>query len=153
MSRILLDTNAAIDIVFPREPDRRASIIGALGMLDAKKDELLLPSLCLKDLSWFLECSRACKERWPNRDERLLRAAQAREFLLAHATIVAIDELVCKRAHANTTERDYDDALVAECAVTSGADVILSSDAKAFVASQVPKMTPHELLVHLSLGA
>ncbi|MBR3317048.1 MAG: PIN domain-containing protein [Atopobiaceae bacterium] len=151
MSRILLDTNAAIDLVFPREQERREAMIAILCELSEERDELLLPSLCLKDVSYVLENSAAAKRRWAERADRMALSSRARSYLLAHCTIVAVDDLVCRRAHRNHTEPDFNDALVAECAVIAHADVILSSDRRAFNASLVPKMSPQEFARHLAV--
>lgn len=151
MSRILLDTNAALDLVFPREPERKEAMLAIVTSLRENRDKLLLPSLSLKDVSYLIECSKPAKSRWPQREEREHMAAEARSFLLDHCSVVAIDDLVCRRAHRNQMEPNYDDALIAECAVTSGADAIISSDRLAFNAAAIPKFTPQEFAKHLML--
>ena len=150
MTRALLDTNALIDLVINRYPDRHRAMIEICSLMEEETgDCLIAPTLSIKDLSYFIESSKHAQEAIPNRKERMSRSALARTFILDNCVIAPIDERVARMAHANESEPDYDDALIAECARANDADVILSSDNRAFRESYIPKMSPQELVRHL----
>ncbi|MCH3944130.1 MAG: PIN domain-containing protein [Atopobiaceae bacterium] len=149
MSRILLDTNALIDMVFLRDADRHRAMEEVISLCREGGDEVLLPALALEDASYVLENSPSAKAAVPDAALRRRIAREARGFALRLCTICCIDDAVCRAAHENTGEQDFDDALVAECARFSKADVIVSSDARAFVHSAVPKVTPRECVEFL----
>lgn len=142
MSRVLLDTNAAIDLVFARDKSRSQAMVSIMTLMRETEDVVLLPSLSIKDISYFIECNKDVKALIPSRSERLDLARQARELLFSTCTICGIDEDIARKAHQNLSEPDYDDALVAECALAYDAEVIISSDAEAFERSIVPKASP-----------
>ncbi len=150
MTRALLDTNALIDLTIARTPQNHSSLMRALER-GGSEDEYLVPTLALKDLSYYIENNRQIREVIPSRKERIAIAAQARSILFDQCTICAVDEAVARKAHADLNEQDYDDALIAACAELSGADVIISSDKKAFQDSTVPSMTPVEFELYLRL--
>lgn len=142
VSRVLLDTNALMDLAVMRDADRHASMSRIIERLAVEGDRPLIPSLALKDVSYLLESGRIMREAIPDAHVRRSAARAFRARVLEECEICAIDELVCRRAQANADEPDYDDALVAECALANGADVIVSSDRAAFNGAVVPKMSP-----------
>ncbi len=106
------------------------------------KDELLVTSLTLKDASYLFENGASFKRVAPDRQFRSEQARRIRELAFATCTICGIDEDIARKAHQNLSEPDYDDALVAECALAYDAEVIISSDKEAFERSIVPKASP-----------
>lgn len=152
MFRILLDNRAAIDLFLPRDHATRMAMAELLHLLDARKDELLLAATSLCEVSRYVECSVYAVDRWRTTKERVERSARAREFLLEHVTVVPVDELVCRRAQTVGVVRDFENVLVAECAVTCGADVVLSGDADAAPPyATVPWLSVGELTAHLKV--
>ena len=150
MTRILFDTNVAIDLVIARVPKTHESILQLLGLC-GNDDVLMLSTLSLKDLSFYLENNRQIREVIPSKRDRARMAHEARGCILGQFAICAIDEAIVRAAHDNTAEPDFDDALVAECAKAYRADVIVSSDKEAFIDSAVPKMTPAECVRFLKV--
>lgn len=145
MTRLFLDTNALLDLVLDRAPGG-AAMQGLVTMARAGYCTLLTPSLALKDLSYIITESPTAKEAMPSRRERMEAAAAARELVFETCEVCSVDEMVCRRAHANDEEPDYDNALVAECAVANGASAIVSRDRKAFKAMEIPKLSPDQAL-------
>ena len=151
MSRILLDTNALVDLCVNRVPKRHAAMMEMLALLDSPDDAVLVPAPSLKDATYIIENSAPFKQVVPERAERMGLARRMRDAVFMQCEVVAVDAAVARRAHRNRDEKDYDDALVAECALASGADVIISSDKSAFENARVPKATPEEFAAHLRL--
>lgn len=143
--RLFLDTNVLTDLIMMRKPWAEA----AMGLIDASQRgacELLVSALALKDASYIVEESKYAKERIPDRDKRRKIACKGRELMLSTCEICTINEVVCRRAQANHEEPDYDDALIAECALVNGADVLVSRDKKAFNNLEIPKLSPVDAL-------
>lgn len=144
MTKYLLDTNALIDMVILRDVTRHLAMEEIVSACHDKDDEILVPSLCLKDASYVLENSPTIKAAVPSQQERREISNMMREFVLRECTICAIDLTTCLAAQANDDESDYDDALVAESARLAKADYIISSDSHAFGKSVVPRLSPKE---------
>ena len=71
-------------------------------------------------------------------------------MLLRQCDVQAVDYAVCAAAHANSDEQDYDEAVIAACALAASADVLLSSGAAAFERSAARKMSPEAFAEHLA---
>ncbi|MEY8437773.1 PIN domain-containing protein [Atopobiaceae bacterium 24-176] len=141
----MLDTNVLTDLIMMREPWAEA----AMGLIDASQRracELLVSALALKDASYIVEESKYAKRRIPDRSKRREIAFKGRELMLSTCEICNINEIICRRANANRNEPDYDDALVAECALVNGANAIVSRDKRAFNELEIPKLSPIDAL-------
>lgn len=98
----------------------------------------------ITDATFVIEGGRQFREVIPERRLRVQLASNLRRIAFHYLTICPTTERVLRMAHRNETERDFDDALVAECALESGADVIVSSDRRAFASSEVPGVSPED---------
>lgn len=152
MCRILLDTNALIDLCVARMPATHEAMLAVIDTCFEGDDELLVSPISLADASYIIECGRQFKEALPERSQRQRLAAYVRDTAFSYCTICAIDEQVALAAHRNASEDDFDDALIAECASAYDADVIISSDRRAFRTAKVPSLTPDEYLARMSKG-
>jgi predicted nucleic acid-binding protein len=144
MRKILLDTNALLDLILPRDVERHAAMRAVVAACREGETELMLSALSLKDASYVIENSAAMKAAFPQAQDRRERSRYARDVAFTLCTIVAVDEEACRCAHRNTSEEDYDDALIAACAVAAKADMVVTSDARAFNSADVPflKLSP-----------
>lgn len=149
MGRLMLDTNALIDLFIARVPETHAAMEQIVMHSAEEEDEVLISSLSLKDASYIIENSRSFKDVIPDRRIRSQMARKLREIAFDTCTICGIDEAIARKAHLSVAEDDFDDALIAECALAYDADAIISSDALAFTSSLVPKMSPQEYAVLL----
>ena len=152
MRRILLDTNALIDLCVARIPSVHEAMFAIIDTCSEGDDELLVSPISLADASYIIEGGRQFKEALPERSQRQRLAAYVRDTAFSYCTICTIDEQVAMAAHQNSDEEDFDDALIAECAAAYKADVIISSDRKAFRSSKVPSWTPEEYALGLREG-
>lgn len=146
MSRLFLDTNALLDLCFARLPLVHEAMMGIVDASKGGANELLVSTHSLADATYVVENSQLFKDVMPERRERRSAAALMRSMAFSAFEVCGIDERIAQAAHYNLQQPDYDDALIAECAAMSEADVIISSDAKAFRVSRVPSMTPSECL-------
>ena len=144
MSRLMLDTNALIDLAIVRDPAVHAAMEAIIGHCVEGEDELLVPVLALKDASYAVENGASFKQVLPHPAQRRALAERIRALAFSFCRVCAVDEAIARKAHRNSTEDDFDDALVAECALAYDADLIISSDRSAFTASIVPKRSPQE---------
>ncbi len=143
--KLFLDTNALLDLVLDRTFGGEA-MRGLVSAAHAGNCTLTTASLSLKDLSYVIVESPMAKTLMPSRPQRAKAAADARELVFDTCEICDVDELICRRAHANHEEPDYDGALIAECALVNGADVLVSRDKKAFNWLEIPKLSPVDAL-------
>lgn len=144
MSRFYLDTNALIDLYIARAPGRHEAMLQLVEGCRGGRGELLVGANSVLDASYVIEDGRQFREVIPERRLRQQLASNLRRIAFHYLTICPIDERVLRAAHHNKTEPDFDDALVAECAREAGADIIVSSDQRAFRNSAVPGATPEE---------
>lgn len=142
--RILLDTNALLDLFTNRIPERSASMRTIMDCLSEREDQTIVCGTSLADASYVIENNKAFKAAFPNAKRRSGLASWMRQEILDTCEIAAVDGLICSRAQQNSTEPDYDDAIVAECALINKCDCIVSSDKTAFNDSVVPKLSPSQ---------
>lgn len=144
MVRFLLDTNALLDLVFCRYEDRHKAMLTAVRACTEDEHELFVPPHALNDMTYILENNAGMKAAMPSREERRACAAFVRETVFKFCELSPLDERVCWEAHRDRQEPDYEDALVAACARACEADAIVSSDARAFNAGPIRKLSPAE---------
>ncbi|MCL2593994.1 MAG: PIN domain-containing protein [Promicromonosporaceae bacterium] len=136
MVSVLLDTNVVIDYLAENRPGHgdavalvRVLVLGGIG--------LHIAATSLKDVYYIV-----------TRTHGEVLARQAISCLSADMTVIAIDAELCARALASN-EPDFEDGLIRECAIASGAQWIVTRDVKAFLHSPVPTITPRQLLDRL----
>lgn len=144
LTRFFLDTNALIDLYVMRDPGRHEAMIELVEACRGGHGELIVGATSITDATYVIEGGSQFREVIPERRLRVQLASNLRRIAFHYLTICPVNERVLKAAHRNRTERDFDDALVAECAREAGADVIVTSDREAFVRSEVPGATPRE---------
>ncbi len=144
MVRILLDTNAILDLVFGRYAERHKAMLNAVRGCEEGTHELYVAAHSLCDMTYVLENNAGMKLAIPNKAEQRACAQYARETVFRFCEVCPIDERVCWDAHRDRDEPDFEDALVMACARACGAEVIVSSDSRAFNGGIPRKLSPQE---------
>lgn len=144
----MLDTDAVLDLVFNRYEQRHADMLAGVGRCDEGTHELLVCAHSLVDMTYILENNAGMKAAIPDRSRRTECARFARETVFKFCTICAIDGKVCQEAHDDKLEPDFEDALVSACARMYKADVIVTSDERAFRASGLRVLRPAEFATY-----
>lgn len=131
---ILLDTNVVLDVIQRREPHYRASA-AVMDRVIRRKVAGALPAHAITTIHFIIT-------RHQNRNI----AAQAIQWLLKHFTVASVGKTELLRAQALGWS-DFEDAVVAAAAESSGCDTILSRNVRDFNGSPVPAVTPEEYLL------
>lgn len=133
--KVLLDTNVIMDALQERAPfDLEAKEI----LLRAQGGEFscCLTANALTDIFYLYTKARGMEQ-----------ARNAIIFLLSKYTIVSVTHEDCKGAMSLNIE-DFEDALVAYCAKTAGADYIVTRDEEFLLGdSPVKTISPKEFLL------
>ena len=133
--RILVDTNILLDYILDREPYGEA----ARCVVKACKDGTIKGCIAAHSISnmfFILRKVYAPEER------RLLLKSLCTLF-----EVESIDKRKIERALLNKEFSDLEDCLQMECALSFGADYIVSRNPKDFQNSKVPCIDPKELVV------
>ena len=133
MSKVLFDTNIWVDIVLDR-PQFASASKGAIMACLEDSDDALVAATSLKDIFYFAAKSAGAAAGY-----------RAIELILSIAKLAQVDEIVCTRA-LDLEQPDYEDGIVAACALAEQADVIVSRDGTAFNDLGVAKYTPDAYL-------
>ena len=144
MVKIMLDTNAVLDLVFNRYPDRHASMLGAISRCKEGTHELLVCAHSLMDMTYILENNAGMKAAMPNKSDRKACARSARETAFKFCKVCSVDDQTCRSAHGDEGEDAFGDAVVKACARAHEAHAIVTSDRRAFVSNDILKLTPAE---------
>ena len=130
---VLIDTNVFIDYVGRQKPffgpAERVIAAGYFG--DAK---LWLPAQSVKDAHYVLE-----------RYTKSVHVQRAIRRALDVVTLVSLSASETEKALSLEWD-DYEDCLIALCALRANADYIVSRDKKGFARSMVPVLAPDEWL-------
>lgn len=133
---ILLDTNVVLDVIQRREPHYRASA-AVVDHVIRHKVAGALPAHSITTVHFIVN-------RYQNREV----ATQAIEWLLSRFTVASVGRPELLRAQA-LSWADFEDAVVAAAAESSGCDAILSRNVRDFNGSPVSAMTPEEYLLSI----
>ena len=133
MSKVLVDTNVWVDVVLNRPQFVEASKGAIMACLE-DDDEMLVAATSLKDVFYFASKSAGADSGY-----------RAVELILDIATPAQIDAIVCKNALA-LEKPDYEDGIVAACALAEEVDVIITRDERAFNDLGIAKRSPREFL-------
>ncbi|SHF70690.1 Predicted nucleic acid-binding protein, contains PIN domain [Modicisalibacter ilicicola DSM 19980] len=133
---ILLDTNVVLDVIQRREPHYQASA-AVMDRIIRNKITGALSAHAITTVYFIIA-------RHQNRDV----AAQAIQWLLKHFTVASVGRPELLRAQALGWP-DFEDAVVAAAAESSGCDTILSRNVRDFNGSPIPAVTPEEYLLGL----
>ena len=133
--RILVDTNILLDYILDREPYGEA----ARCVVKACKDGTIKGCIAAHSISNMFFILR--KVYAPEERRILLKS------LCTLFEVESIDKRKIERALLNKEFSDFEDCLQMECALSFGADYIVSRNPKDFQNSKVPCIDPKELVV------
>ena len=136
MRKVMIDTNVWVDVVLNR-PQFAAESKGAIMACLEEGDEPLIAATSLKDVFFFAAKSAGADAGY-----------RAVELILNIATPAQVDGDVCKNA-LPLEQPDYEDGIVAACALAEGADAIVTRDESAFNELSIPKYSPAEFTTAL----
>lgn len=132
--RVIFDTNVVLDVLQNREPfvDCSAKL---LKLSEAEKIRGAITANTATDIYYILNKHL--------RDKSLVSAR-----LQSLLSIVSLTDVLAKDVrHALMLDMpDFEDALLAECALRTKATCIVTRDEKGFLDSSVPAMTPENFL-------
>lgn len=140
MNSVLVDTNVWVDIVLKR-PDFFEESFGSVMACIDDGARVLVAGTSVKDVFYWAEKSAGSAAGY-----------RALNMLFDIADVATVDDPVCKRA-LSLEKPDYEDGIIAACALAEHADAIVSRDKAAFEDAAVPKYTPREFIAHLGYEA
>ncbi|NLE11827.1 MAG: PIN domain-containing protein [Actinobacteria bacterium] len=134
--KVLLDTNVVLDQLLAREP-HVGPAEQVMSLVDTGRLEGLVCSTTVTTIHYLAF--------------KAVGAVAAREYL---RTLLAIFDVACvdRDALRNALDSgfaDFEDAVLHEAALGSGAAAIVTRDTKGFAASELPVFSPVELLAAL----
>ena len=133
MNKVMIDTNIWVDIVL----DRPQFVMESKGVVMAcieENVEMLVAATSIKDVFYFASKSAGADAGY-----------RAIELILEIATLAQVDAIVCKSA-LSLERPDYEDGIVAACAIAEDANAIITRDEKSFNELAIQKFTPGEYL-------
>ena len=136
MRKVLIDTNIWVDIALKRQQ----FVDNALGAVMACMEddiEMVTAATSLKDVFYFAEQSTDAETGY-----------YAIDSIMRLSSPAPVDALVCEKAR-NLERPDFEDGIVAACAVVEQVDAIVSRDEEAFNDLEIPKYSPAQLIRHL----
>jgi len=137
MSRVLIDTNVALDLLARREPFYpHAAKIFSLG--DTGRISLFVSSLTIVNTNYVLT--------------KLNGANSAREIIRRFRVLVdvlSLSDKVIDLALNDLSFKDFEDAVQYYSAIESNVNIIVTRDQKGFVSSRISVMSPYEYLTSL----
>lgn len=131
---ILLDTNIVLDVIQRREPHYQASA-AVIDKIVRKKVSGALSAHAITTIHFIV-----------NRYQSRKVAAQTIEWLLSRFSVASVGKPELLRAQALGWP-DFEDAVVAAAAESSGCDAIVTRNVHDFNGSSVSAMTPEEYLL------
>ena len=131
--RLVVDLNVVLDVVQRREP-HYAAAAAVLSRIVERKFDGVLPSHALPTLHYIVD-------RFAGRG----KAGELVDWLLQHFEVAEAGKTEFVQAR-NLGFADFEDAVVAACALRARCDLILTRNIADFDGSPVPAMTPEEFL-------
>lgn len=136
MNKVLVDTNVWTDVILKR-PQFYDESFGALMACVESNIVLTIPATSLKDVFYFAVKSADS-----------VAGYRAVELIMDVAELAPVDSITCTQA-LDLEGPDYEDGIVAACAIIEHVDAIITRDEKAFASLDVDKYSPAELLNEL----
>ncbi|MEE5991762.1 MAG: PIN domain-containing protein [Oscillospiraceae bacterium] len=138
--KVLIDTNILLDYLTQREPYFQ----DVLQVVTACKGDLqgCIAAHSVSNIFYIL------RHDIPEQERRKLLIAMCQMF-----DVIGIDQQKLLSALHNQNFKDMEDCLQMECAVSFGADYIVTRNVKDFVKSSIPVVTPEEFVLILKKGA
>ena len=130
--KAVFDTNIIVDLLAIRQPFYDAAF-SALTACDGVYTKSCITSNTVTDIAYILHRYGQSKEQ--------IKDSLVKLFSIVE--IFAVDSSDCKRALSSPIA-DFEDAVLAECALRNGADYIITRNQKDYVSSVVPVMSPIE---------
>ncbi|MDZ7841673.1 MAG: PIN domain-containing protein [Gammaproteobacteria bacterium] len=136
---ILLDLNVLLDVVQKREPHYAASA-GVIELAVCGDAQAALPVHAITTVHYIV---------W--RYQGGGKANEVVDWLLRYFEVATVGHAQLSRARAlNWT--DFEDAVVAAAAESSGCQAVITRNVKDFAHSPVPAMTPEEYLLSIDVN-
>ena len=134
--KIMIDTNIFIDVMLDRETlaDSSAKI---LTMCESGNIQGFASASCITDIFYIVRKFSHSTEK----------AYEAIGKVLEIVKICAVTEKEIFRAY-NRHSKDFEDCLLSECALSAGADYIVTRNIKDFTESEVTALTPEDFLIN-----
>lgn len=133
---ILLDTNIVLDVIQKRQPHYQASAT-VLDRVVRRQINAVLPAHALTTIHFIV-----------NRYQDQATASKVMGWLLDWFNVAAIGKAELMRAHVLGWS-DFEDAVVAAAAESSGCEVVVTRNVRDFRNSPIPAVTPEEYLSDL----
>lgn len=140
MRKVLIDTNIWVDIALKR-PAFYDNSAGAVMACLAEDMEIAIVATSLKDVFYFAEQSRDADAGY-----------RAIEAIMRIAALAPVDSLVCEKA-LELEQPDYEDGIVAACALIEQVDAIVTRDEQAFTKLDIAKYSPSQFIEHVGYKA
>ena len=132
--KILIDTNVIIDFALTRQPFAQDAE-NILLLCKDKKSDGFMAAHSVVNFFYILRKQMSFEER-----KEFLKSVS--EFI----EIIGIDKYKIQNALNDKFFIDFEDCLQAECALSCGADYIVTRNIKDFVNSSVPAILPEDFL-------
>lgn len=133
---ILIDLNVILDVVQRREPHFRTSSAVLEAVIDGR-DQGAIPAHAVTTLHYIVD-------RYQDRTT----ANGAVGWLLRHFEVAGVGKSELAAALAAPMD-DYEDAVMAEAAVSAGCEAIVTRNVKDFSRAPLRSLTPEEFLLEL----
>ncbi len=133
--KVLIDTNVLIDFLTKRNQTFYESAGKIINYCFCKKIKGCIAAHTVMNSFYVLR--------------KIYTLSQMRNIFLhlsQHIDIISIDNSKIQKALNNNAFTDFEDCLQAECALSSGADYIVTRNIKDFVNSSVPAILPEDFL-------
>lgn len=131
MNKVLIDTNIWVDVILER-PAFCAESRGVLMACIEEDVPMLIAATSLKDVFYFAAKSAGAEAGY-----------RAVELIMQLADPAQVDAIVCEKTI--TLERpNFEDGIVAACALAEQADAIVTRDEKAFHDLDIERYTPEQ---------
>ena len=132
--KALLDTNVVFDAMTGRKGlDRSAQQIFELAANE--KIDVYLSANTVSDIYYILK-----------RQQGAVRAHEALSYIFSLFSIASVDDTDCYKAFSSDMD-DFEDALLVECAIKAGLDVLVTGDKELLRAQTSIKIVPPSELI------
>ena len=133
MRRLLVDTNVVLDVLLDRQPHREASA-AIWASIETGRSEGFLAAHAITTLHYLIQ-----------RELGAARAKQLTALILRVFRVAAVDSAVIEQA-LRLPLADFEDAVTAAAALTSGCEFVVTRDPKGFRGSPVRALAPEAAL-------
>ena len=136
--KIICDTNVILDVLLDREPFAEASS-AVLGLCEEGRVAGFIPATCMTDVFYFTRKFTGSAADAYRALGHLLNIFKMAD--VTHGTILAAYQ---RRA------RDFEDCIVAQCALSLGCDCIVTRNTRDYGEFAVPALEPDDFIKQFS---